>query len=400
MTEVRYLARSLDPSINVLFVHGLGGHLVSTWNRNGSESENDDSFWPRWLTEEKDIKAAVFLVGYPSRWRIREMARGMLETLIADSQLASNDKPIVFVCHSLGGLIVKKLILEANDDVIENPDRNQEQRKFLDRIRGVVFLATPHSGSEIATMADWIPGLSSDAKHDLEQDNPVLVDLSKCYRDYIADRNRAYIADKDKQKPIQHKIFYEKRRVGLVISVVDPDSADPNIIDEDAPIPIDEDHRNICKPDSHDIDVYKIIKMFLKKIIWSPFQGAAPTAWLTIKGITGFGLMKDAYVCVTATVNDVEYIYPSLSGVKWLQVGPEMAPQTFQIPVRDFYRIRFSAKLRDPVSDSTDLASVEEQHVTGKTDGVAVYCLRFVHWEARDASPVVEIHYTISQGSP
>jgi hypothetical protein len=127
---------------------------------------------------------------------------------------------------------------------------------------------------------------------------------------------------------------------------------------------------------------------------------AAPTAWLTIKGVTIFGYTDDVYIRVTATVNDVEYTYPSLSGVKWLQVGPEMAPQTFQIPVRDTYRIRFSAKLRDPIAESSDLASVEEQRITGKTNGVAVYDLRFVRWQARSAAPSSQVRYTISQGAP
>ena len=48
---------------------------------------------------------------------------------------------------------------------------------------------------------------------------------------------------------------------------------------------------------------------------------------------------------------NVAYVYPSKPGIEWLQVGPEMAPQTFQIPVRDIYRISFSAKLRDPVAE-------------------------------------------------
>jgi hypothetical protein len=129
-------------------------------------------------------------------------------------------------------------------------------------------------------------------------------------------------------------------------------------------------------------------------------QTAEPTAWLTIKGVTIFGHAENVYVRVIATVNGVEYIYPSLSGVKWLEAGPEMAPQTFQIPVRDTYRIRLTATLRDPIGRSTDLASVEEQRVTGKTNGIAVYDLRFVKWEARFAAPSVQVRYTISQGAP
>ncbi len=43
-----------------------------------------------------------------------------------------------------------------------------------------------------------------------------------------------------------------------------------------------------------------------------PPEADAPTAWLTIKGVTIFGNLDDAdaYIRVTATVNDVAYVYP------------------------------------------------------------------------------------------
>jgi hypothetical protein len=135
----------------------------------------------------------------------------------------------------------------------------------------------------------------------------------------------------------------------------------------------------------------------------TPQQVSEPTAWLTIKGVTGFGTQEGAYIRVTATVNGVEYTYPSLSNIQWLEIGPEMAPETFQIPVRDIYRVRFSAKLRRSLLDSmvNELASVEEQRVVGKTNGISVYTLRSVHWrEFRGAAPVAEVHYTISRDSP
>lgn len=127
-----------------------------------------------------------------------------------------------------------------------------------------------------------------------------------------------------------------------------------------------------------------------------PPDTAARTAWMTITGITGYGRLKGAGVRVTATVNGTEYIYPSLPGVDWLQIGPEMAPQTFQIPVRDVYAVRFSANVRD----GTELVSVQEQYVQGSTSGIMTYGVHELDQGQRNAPVSADINYKISQNKP
>jgi hypothetical protein len=46
-------------------------------------------------------------------------------------------RPTIFICHSMGGLIGKKIILKYHKDGID------------DNIKGVVFYSTPHKGSQI-----------------------------------------------------------------------------------------------------------------------------------------------------------------------------------------------------------------------------------------------------------
>lgn len=53
-------------------------------------------------------------------------------------------RPVVWICHSMGGLIVKGIInqaLTSDDDKIRNIAKNT---------RGIIFLGTPHKGSSIA----------------------------------------------------------------------------------------------------------------------------------------------------------------------------------------------------------------------------------------------------------
>jgi hypothetical protein len=119
------------------------------------------------------------------------------------------------------------------------------------------------------------------------------------------------------------------------------------------------------------------------------------TAWLTIKGVTAFGSYGDD-IRVTATVNGINYIYPTLPGVTWMEIGPDMAPQIFQIPVRELYSVRFSAQTKG----GSSLASVEEQRVVGTTDGIKAYGLRGVSGGVRSAPVAVEVRYTITKNAP
>jgi hypothetical protein len=95
-------------------------------------------------------------------------------------------------------------------------------------------------------------------------------------------------------------------------------------------------------------------------------------------------------------VNGVDYVYPTLPGVDWLEVGPDMAPQSYQLPIRDTYIVRFAAMLQDGML----LASVEEHRVTGATDGTKAYALRQVNSRTRSAPITAEVRYSISKNMP
>jgi pimeloyl-ACP methyl ester carboxylesterase len=250
----------VSPRLNVIFVHGLGGDPVETWCCKGGE--DDGYFWPRWLAE--DMKGlAVYSLGYPadkaswgSGWPIAEAAVAALERLMSNRALrASGDTPIVFVCHSLGGLIVKKLVLTADRD----RGQDAQKGKFLDRIRGVVFLATPHGGSIMATIPTQLQWFVSDSMRDLKANDAALLDLSNSYRNCIADNCAR----------IRHRVFYEKLGMFKVAKAVVPMSADPGIAGV-RPVAVDRDHAAICKPLDRDDPVYEGTLAFLEEALAPP----------------------------------------------------------------------------------------------------------------------------------
>jgi hypothetical protein len=101
------------PRASVIFVHGLGGHAYDTWRRDTKkEAAEDASFWPIWLAQ--DVPGiSVYTLAYEapaSNWLgtsmpLQDRAVNVSEILLSKAGLKTG--PIVFICHSLGGLIVK-----------------------------------------------------------------------------------------------------------------------------------------------------------------------------------------------------------------------------------------------------------------------------------------------------
>ena len=57
-------------------------------------------------------------------------------------------------------------------------------------------------------------------------------------------------------------------------------------------------------------------------------------SWLVIKGVRAYELQhaEGLAVRVIADVNGIEFVYPSGTQAKWLEIGPNMSPQKFRLP--------------------------------------------------------------------
>ena len=114
-------------SHSIIFVHGLGGDHYSTWN------SQEGIYWiKKWLPLEK-TRARVLTFGYDfKKWGCGGNAIATLGKQFYDALNAQNisQKPIIFVGHSLGGYLIKWLLL-------------QYEIYRLNTL-GVTFYATPH----------------------------------------------------------------------------------------------------------------------------------------------------------------------------------------------------------------------------------------------------------------
>jgi pimeloyl-ACP methyl ester carboxylesterase len=239
---------------NVAFVHGLGGHPYDTWRRH----PDDGTFWPLWLAQ--DVKGlAVYSLGYvspPINWI---GTAPLFDEALALRVLRNSDDlktgPITFVCHSLGGLIVKQVLRAANEQ-----HSDPELVDFLLRTRQVVFIATPHTGSGKATLMERLGFIvwGTDSPRDFVANKPELRDLNFGYRELAKTRGN----------DLRHLVYYEMVDTPFGC-IVNPDSADPGLPDC-KPTPIREDHITIAKPRRRDELVYAETRSFISKLAPEP----------------------------------------------------------------------------------------------------------------------------------
>jgi len=266
MAEISILYDPPEPSNgpDVIFVHGLGGHFKSTWMSNVGKGE---TCWPVWVGE--DAKVRVWSVGYDadlSKWTASAMplpdqADSLLDLLTGEPRL--RDRRLVFIGHSLGGLVIKTALTHAKSLGVER------YRALLPRVAGIVFLATPHSGAQLANIARAVSFAlkTNDQVADLTIHNAHLRTLNGVFLGLLG------------ESKIPVRTFAETRGVPigprlrwfpwllrpLTKVVVDPTSSEPNVPGERA-VPLPEDHLSICKPTKRSTQIHNSLLDFLRGI--------------------------------------------------------------------------------------------------------------------------------------
>jgi hypothetical protein len=133
-------------------------------------------------------------------------------------------------------------------------------RALIDAVKGIVFFATPHSGSADATWLDRLRIIAwpSASSLDLVRNNANLRDLNIWYKNWSA--------------ALPQKVFYEKQGTATGIIVAD-DSSDPGLPNVE-PVGIDADHLTICKPtDPGDLVYVRTRDFFTDQILQNTTAG-------------------------------------------------------------------------------------------------------------------------------
>ena len=230
---LKTISHAEDAVANAIFVHGLSGDASETWQCGGRMSFGH-------LAQRTIPASRHDSLGYPAskfaktEQDLFERAASVLDYLTSKG---FGDRPLIFVAHSLGGLLTKSVLRKARDSSDSGHKTIAESTKL------VVFIATPHEGASLATLGKKVlPRLISNKIELLANSMGVLNDLKQAYRDLC-----------DASTEPKTVTYYETIPVfGLLVV----NRSCPILVLKLCPYRVDKDHITICKPDDRDDQVF------------------------------------------------------------------------------------------------------------------------------------------------
>ncbi|XP_051151097.1 uncharacterized protein LOC127265366 isoform X2 [Andrographis paniculata] len=261
------------PPLDVVFVHGLRGGAFKTWRvsedksstKSGlvekidEEAGKQGTFWPgEWLGADFP-NARIFSLKYKTnltQWSGASLPLQEVSSMLLDKLIAAGigDRPVVFVTHSMGGLVVKQMLHQANAT---------KRDKFVNNTVGIVFYSCPHFGSKLADMP-WKMGLvlrPAPSIGELRSGSPRLVELND------------FLRHRFKKKSVDVLSFCEMKVTPIVegyggwafrMEIVPMESAYPGF---GVLVALDStDHVNSCKPLSKADPSYRETLEFLERL--------------------------------------------------------------------------------------------------------------------------------------
>ena len=242
--------------VAIVFIHGIFGT-----NRDNGNDKNTWSGGPvdftGLLANDPDVKerADIYEFGYYSPYTgeaqtITQTSVQLAEYLHHD-KVFENHQQVVFVAHSMGGLILRKYLLD-----------NREQ--VQDKVAMMFFFATPTDGSVLATIAQHF------------SNNPQIRGLAPL------DANEALQAIQSgwfPAKTLSKKpsyCAYETLKTDNVAFVVSQASA--SALCTEQPEPITADHIGIVKPTSTRDESYIVLIDALNETVFAPKTGQPTSA--------------------------------------------------------------------------------------------------------------------------
>ncbi|MCJ1396142.1 hypothetical protein MMC18_009031 [Xylographa bjoerkii] len=252
LTEVYTPVPPTSSLVDVVFVHGLNGDPHNTWTTTPT-----NVFWPADLLPQfvEEQKARLLVYGYDAdvaslagsgvtKDKIHNHAERLVADLFANRRIRkATERPIIFVAHSLGGLVVKRALIYSSDIT---GVRTEHLRSIFVSTYGILFLGTPHKGSDVASWGSFLEWLCRAVPKKAIDTSDQLIEALKTNSETLQniDRQFAQLIENF------HLFFFHEAKPtdfkSTLRFVVEEESAAPTLPDVER-AGIQADHSHMCK---------------------------------------------------------------------------------------------------------------------------------------------------------
>ncbi|KAI1331249.1 hypothetical protein F5Y16DRAFT_297205 [Xylariaceae sp. FL0255] len=259
---------------DIIAVHGIGAHPDLTWCKKVEQGSNKEGADVNWLEDANMLPAAlpnarIMRFGAKTKWfgnrsiqqTASDVARHLLGAIRRDRDTNENDsktRPLIFVAHCFGGLVVMKALNEAVDS-----DLN---RHIFNSVTGIAFMGTPFRGAEQTGQTALVLG----AREVYRDVHPGILEITAPHSEMRRNILREFTR---KQKDLDAYIvcFYELEYCDVMVVLgeeKDPEMPETIRVDEnsgsldsaDEKIGLQRHHYNMNKFGGPGEETYKIVQ--------------------------------------------------------------------------------------------------------------------------------------------
>ncbi|KAI1088735.1 hypothetical protein F5B19DRAFT_470013 [Rostrohypoxylon terebratum] len=230
-------------------ISGLASHPFGSWQPKGK----DKSFM--WIRDElprlvPELRTSIYgydttLAGSNSFQSIQDLATSLLDHIQSSGWILPSAKPLIFLAHSLGGIILK----EAFTILADSGDRNSH---ILSLFRGGIFFGVPGQGMHTSHLLAMVKSHTNESMiQDLSEGSEYLRALDDKFSGLYSIRHmRLHLAYETKTSPtIMKREDGSFSRTGSEQILVSKESATRSLYSSLSPdiFPVNENHSNMVK---------------------------------------------------------------------------------------------------------------------------------------------------------
>ncbi|KAB8360563.1 hypothetical protein FH972_024303 [Carpinus fangiana] len=247
-----------SPTYDCIAISGLASHPFGSWRTR----KQLDFMWLRdQLPQDfQNIRPILYgfnsiLTGHTSFQNIDDLASSLVAKLRSVGRQSFSANPIIFLAHSLGGIVLKRALLY----LASGTDRDQV---ILKKVAAVIFFGVPNKGMDINNLLSIVSeeGTDHTLVSELGPSSPFLNDLEKQYNGIASLKNiRIVSVYETKKSPlVQIGMDGKLHRTDTHAVLVDRESARHSNSQQHDVFAINEDHSNMVKF-SRDDENYRLI---------------------------------------------------------------------------------------------------------------------------------------------
>ncbi|KAF9641528.1 alpha/beta-Hydrolase [Lasiodiplodia theobromae] len=191
----------------------------------------------------------------PQGTTLDDHSTALVQRLIALEDKGSSKRPIIFVTHSLGGLVTANALSRPNGT-------DSKKDEIANRTVGVIFLGTPFEGSDKAKWAatalrllSFVSSTNDEKVKDLEERSAKLISINDAFYKYLKKRDRSNVNKNFLEVACFFEV-YPMKIGGMKMHIVPKESACLKGID---PQSISAHHSDMCKFEDEYRDGYQCV---------------------------------------------------------------------------------------------------------------------------------------------